>query len=729
MQPLAALPRLTLRAAIVLALAALTPHVARAQGALTGIVHVVWHDPASRGGQSNLSLWLVDDQGRGTQLQIAPEMLRRLGGARALDRSRATVAGATIAGGPAAGASRGGAARFDVRSLTVINPAVGRATGAAAVVPPVQQSGAKPYATILCRFADHMAETPHDRAVYQGWAGSSYPGWDHYWREQSGDRINLTGSAVYGWYNLAQPKSYYFPNGPTNTPDFGKLVQDCAGAADADVDFPNYYGINTQFSDSAWNFFWGGSWTYAHDGVPRQYGLTWMGGNSGYAAYGHEMGHSLGLPHSSGPYEAVYDSKWDMMSNEYLYWDAGRTQWIPQLTIGYHKDLLGWIPAAQKVTVPMSARRTVQLDRTAQNPATTAFTLATIPLRTDSSRFYTFEARRFVGYDAHLPGEAVIIHTVTPADERPARVVDADGNGNPNDAGAMWTPGKRFADADNGVFMSVDAATATGFRVTLTHGWPITVTTAGAGTVTGSVGALSCPGTCAAIFASPGIAATLTARAAGGSMFAAWGGDCTGTSTTCMIAVSTERQVSATFAQQIAIMADATRQAAIMGKPYADTLRASGGMGAIVWSIAGGTFPPGLTLNAVNGVVSGIATAAGDYGVTVRATSADNSAFTASKPLSLSVAKPALTVASVIDFVLLGASTLSADDARFLDLQGNRNGRVDIGDVRAWLLSTSQAGLAAFAADHVGGPAPMPLVPPANRQTAGRTRVSRGGAR
>jgi hypothetical protein len=39
--------------------------------------------------------------------------------------------------------------------------------------------------------------------------GSSYPGMDHYWREVSYENINLAGSAVVGWYNLPQPRSYY----------------------------------------------------------------------------------------------------------------------------------------------------------------------------------------------------------------------------------------------------------------------------------------------------------------------------------------------------------------------------------------------------------------------------------------------------------------------------------------------------------------------------------------
>ena len=54
--------------------------------------------------------------------------------------------------------------------------------------------------------------------------------------------------------------------------------------------------------------------------------------------------------------------------------------------------------------------------------------------------------------------------------ERAAQVVDGDNNGDPNDAGAMWTPGETFTDAANGITVTVDAQTATGFQVTITRG-------------------------------------------------------------------------------------------------------------------------------------------------------------------------------------------------------------------------------------------------------------------
>lgn len=81
--------------------------------------------------------------------------------------------------------------------------------------------------------------------------GSSEPGsLGHYWREVSYGNIDLTGSIVVGWYDLPRSYSYYVYDrdgdgeGDHNTQ---RTVEDCA-AADADVFFPDFYGINLVFN-------------------------------------------------------------------------------------------------------------------------------------------------------------------------------------------------------------------------------------------------------------------------------------------------------------------------------------------------------------------------------------------------------------------------------------------------------------------------------------------------
>jgi hypothetical protein len=68
------------------------------------------------------------------------------------------------------------------------------------------------------------------------------------------------------------------------------------------------------------------------------------------------------------------------------------------------------------------------------------------------------------------------------------------------------------------------------------------------------------------------------------------------------------------------------------------------------------------------------------------------STVTGSAPdFTIVIAAPVLTATAVLDH-LLSAGNLSATDLRYLDLLGNRNGRLDVGDVRAWLSVATPAG-------------------------------------
>jgi hypothetical protein len=138
-------------------------------------------------------------------------------------------------------------------------------------------------------------------------------------------------------------------------------------------------------------------------------------------------------------------------------------------TIAYHKDRLGWIPAEDTYLVTNPGTHQLAVAQLATPADGSDYLLAQVPINGSATQFYTLEARRFAGYDRRVPGEAVVIHHVdTTRVEQEAQVVDPDNNGNPNDAGAMWLPGETFRDRTNGITITVDRATTSGFALTIT---------------------------------------------------------------------------------------------------------------------------------------------------------------------------------------------------------------------------------------------------------------------
>ena len=74
-------------------------------------------------------------------------------------------------------------------------------------------------------------------------------------------------------------------------------------------------------------------------------------------------------------------------------------------------------------------------------------------------------------------------------------------------------------------------------------------------------------------------------------------------------------------------------------KNYNRTLTATGGAAPHTWSLAAGNLPPGLSLNASTGVISGRATTLGQYSFTMQVSDHQPTPDTATKALAITVTR------------------------------------------------------------------------------------------
>jgi len=82
-----------------------------------------------------------------------------------------------------------------------------------------------------------------------------------------------------------------------------------------------------------------------------------------------------------------------------------------------------------------------------------------------------------------------------------------------------------------------------------------------------------------------------------------------------------------------------TLQGGTANQPYSQPVAATGGIGALTWSISAGALPQGLTINPVNGVISGTSTNAETANFTVRVADTFNQSDT--QALSIVINPPA----------------------------------------------------------------------------------------
>jgi M6 family metalloprotease-like protein len=463
------------RSLLFLTLLAIVPQAARAQSReISGRLEAVWGMVPTLEGGPRMKYFVYDEAARrDVEVRFAEHTADRFGSATLLNgkRVRLLVNDELSGSGSVARVVEVRSAAVDVSGRWVpdltrrLEDHHSSAMHGANLV-----SGSRKYLTILCKFSNN-AQEPGTNANYDAFFMGASMSVANYWGQASENRINFDGSQVVGWLPLPHDSAYYFPGGAADA-DLSKLADDCTAAADPLVNFPDFDGIITQFNGSLGCCGWGGARTLTLDGQTRSYGFVWLPPHGipprGVGFVSHEVGHSLGLPHSGGPYGRTYDSKWDVMSSAHAYLDLGTQKTYGATTVAYHKLLLEWIPVS-RTFVPTAPVSSVTIERMAQ-PGPSNFQTAVVPIR-GTPDYYTIESRRRIGYDALIPLEGVIIHHVKPTGRgEPAWVVDADGDGDPNDDGAVWVPGETYVDRRNQISISVDSLIGNAYRVTIRSG-------------------------------------------------------------------------------------------------------------------------------------------------------------------------------------------------------------------------------------------------------------------
>jgi hypothetical protein len=503
---------------IIILLGSTTSRGPQANVTFEGILSIVWGDPRfGSGGETRYTLNLPD--GRVMPLQVAAlesAAVHYLG-------KRVAVSGRLISN-QFATARREGASAVLADSFTIAPPPANQSA--------LDVLGTRKVIYLLLKFSDDT-DVPHPPDFYLNLTNPDTPPdgevfaatINGFFKKTSWNQFSWTAAvggmggigAPDGWITLPHPKSHYAPcNFDTSCVDFNAIGNDGTALGRAQgITFTEYDNINFVLSNDLDCCAWGGNYFSSVD--QKSYGATWEPPwAQETSTYIHEMGHSLGLPHSGWVY-SDYDSPWDMMSarlaasfavcGSYFSRNDGATTdlYCDEPGNGFitpHKDFLGWIPAANKVVTTAGSTVSVTLEGLAL-PLSSAIKLIKIcltgiPCSGPTARYFTVEARtKGLGaasqYDNAILSEGIVIHEflgnrspisgtcffnnqsgwALPVDSSPgdydSENCDAGGRPYPDYAlnNAQWSPGQTYTNNTYGFQVQVGSKSGSTYALTV----------------------------------------------------------------------------------------------------------------------------------------------------------------------------------------------------------------------------------------------------------------------
>jgi hypothetical protein len=336
------------------------------------------------------------------------------------------------------------------------------------------QLGAHAYAVLKCKYPDNATDAITNAQVHDGMVAAF-----NNWSLASYGSIAMSdvemptcqGTGCTANYILPKTQVNYF-DPTTNVSNFGLVVNDCMTVANADFDFSKFFGVIVV---AVGGFNINGTVTAQAispplDGVSSIPAIVLSAPNEvpigRFAA--HEIGHSIGLPHiNPQPPSGVQGPLLDVMAS------GGLTN-----TNMYHKDFLGWIPAARKLLVSPGTNTTITLDRSAQpSNAAGTFLMAELSIPgtgplSGTGAAVVIEARQQAGIDASIPHEGVVVYYVDPTQPNWVFVFDPESNGDVNELSSFLQPGQTHANAQLGLTIQVLSRTTSGYQVQITYSPP-----------------------------------------------------------------------------------------------------------------------------------------------------------------------------------------------------------------------------------------------------------------